>query len=86
MISQKTIVVTEDELRHVVREELLFFRQGLKELVQPANNKRQLNAKQAAEFLGVSLSTLYKKVSVIPHKKFGKKLIFSSQELESVCF
>jgi len=63
----------------------LSFKQGLKELISPKSTK-QLNAKQAADFLGISLSTLYKKVSVIPHKRFGKKLVFNTQELEDVRF
>lgn len=86
MTIQRTIVLTEEELRQVVRTELLCFRQGLKELITPQNTKQQLNAKEAAEFLGISLSTLYKKVEAIPHKKFGKKLLFNRQELEGVRF
>lgn len=45
---------------------------------------RNLNAKQAAAFLGISISTLYKSLHRIPHKRFGKKLLFSEKELEEI--
>lgn len=45
---------------------------------------RNLNAKQAADFLGISISTLYKSLHRIPHKRFGKKLLFSQKELEEI--
>jgi excisionase family DNA binding protein len=45
---------------------------------------RNLNAKQAADFLGISISTLYKSLHRIPHKRFGKKLLFSEKELEEI--
>lgn len=81
----KTIFLTEDELKHLFAEE----RQSLiKELVMTLGLSKQvkkLSAKGAAEFLGVSLSTLYKRIDRLPHKKFGKKLIFSTDELEKVC-
>lgn len=43
-----------------------------------------LNAKQAAEFLQLSINTVYSKTSKkeIPHIKRGKKLVFKRADLE----
>jgi excisionase family DNA binding protein len=42
-----------------------------------------LNSKEAANLVGISVSTLYKKTAdhTIPHYKRGKKLYFKKQEL-----
>jgi excisionase family DNA binding protein len=79
-------ILTEGDLRSILKEEreqvLLEFRALLKSTIK--DNQKKLNAKEAAQFLGISLSTLYKRVKELPHKKFGKKLIFSAEELERV--
>ena len=43
-----------------------------------------LDIKQASQFLGLAVPTLYAKVSArsIPHSKIGKKLFFSKRDLE----
>lgn len=73
-----------EELKQMVRDELWSFKLELKEALNPRLTNKRLSAKEAADYLNISLSTLYKKVSQIPHKKFGKKLIFNSKELENL--
>ena len=43
--------------------------------------ERYLNAKEAAEMLGMPLGTLYHKVGGIPHTKVGKRLRFTESTL-----
>ena len=43
--------------------------------------ERYLNAKEAAELLGMPLGTLYHKVWSIPHTKVGKRLRFTESTL-----
>ncbi|MFC2812253.1 MAG: helix-turn-helix domain-containing protein [Prevotella conceptionensis] len=43
--------------------------------------ERYLNAKEAAELLGMPLGTLYHKVGGIPHTKVGKRLRFTESTL-----
>ena len=43
--------------------------------------ERYLNAKEAAELLGMPLGTLYHKVGGIPHTKVGKRLRFTESSL-----
>lgn len=43
--------------------------------------ERYLNAKEAAELLGMPLGTLYHKVDGIPHTKVGKRLRFTESAL-----
>ena len=38
---------------------------------------KQLSAKEAADYLGWSVKTVYNKIADIPHYKVGKKLRFS---------
>ena len=38
---------------------------------------RHLSAKEAADYLGWSIKTVYNKIADIPHYKVGKKLRFS---------
>jgi hypothetical protein len=81
----KAIVLNEQEFRDILRNE----RENLlNELIARLKNTfasdKKLDAKEAAKFLGISLSTLYKSVKGLPHKKFGKKLVFSAQELKDL--
>ena len=42
---------------------------------------KYMGIKEASAFLGIPLSTLYKKVDEIPHEKVGKLLVFSDRGL-----
>lgn len=80
----KAIVLNEQEFREILRSESESLLETLfSRLNNDFSNDKKLTAKQAAEYLGISVSTLYKSVKVLPHKKFGKKLIFSTQELKN---
>jgi predicted DNA-binding transcriptional regulator AlpA len=81
----KTIVLNEQEFRDVLRNESEnLLNELIARLKDTFASDKKLDAKQAAQFLGISLSTLYKSVKELPHKKFGKKLIFSAQELRDL--
>jgi transcriptional regulator of acetoin/glycerol metabolism len=72
------------DLKQLLQEERT---QIIKEVASIVGNERpnkNLNAKAAADFLGISISTLYKSLHRIPHKRFGKKLLFSYKELEAI--
>jgi hypothetical protein len=45
---------------------------------------KRMGTKEAAMYLGVSCSTLYKRVNEVPHRKYGKKLVFDPTELDKV--
>ena len=79
------VLIPENELKQLFekQKELILneIRQLLGGVVKASKN---LNAKQAADFLGISISTLYKSLHRIPHKRFGKKLLFSQKELEEI--
>jgi excisionase family DNA binding protein len=82
----KAIVLNEEEFREILQSE---HEKLLSEILSQIKNgttssEKRLNAKQAAEYLGISLSTLYKRIKSIPHHKFGKKLIFTKDDLKSV--
>ncbi|AEI49716.1 helix-turn-helix domain-containing protein [Runella slithyformis] len=49
--------------------------------LQPTTGKRYLTAKEAADFLGIKLQTLYQNIERIPHVKKHGKLHFSEVEL-----
>lgn len=81
----KAIVLNEEEFREILRSERdKLLDELLSRLGSTFASDKKLNAKQAAEYLGISLSTLYKSVKTLPHKKFGKKLIFSQQDLKNL--
>jgi excisionase family DNA binding protein len=60
----------------------------LKSLLDTRRNQleRKLNVKEAAAYLGISVSTLYKNVALLPHRRFGKKLVFVLSELHDFDF
>lgn len=70
----------------MIAEELAkLLRRNIEEQVREITakvNDRQMSAGEAAEFLGITVKTIYNKLSVIPHYKVGKKLRFSQLALE----
>lgn len=79
----KAIVLNEQEFRDILRSEREnLLNELISRLAGTFASDKKLDAKQAAQYLGISLSTLYKSVKGLPHKKFGKKLIFSAQDLK----
>ncbi len=81
----KAIVLNAEEFSEIIKKEHEILLTELVRISSVMERDKKLDAKQAAIFLGISLSTLYKRVNDLPHKKFGRKLIFSSEELKQVC-
>ena len=52
-----------------------------REIVKEQMRYEIVGVKEAAEILGVSTSTVYSRISEIPHSKFGKRLRFSKGDL-----
>lgn len=78
----QAIVLDEAKFREVLRNEMEFqMNELIARLSSDFSRDKKLNTNEAAKFLGISKSTLYKSIKKIPHKKFGKKLLFSAQEL-----
>lgn len=40
-----------------------------------------MNTKQTAEYLNMSVPWVYQNLSILPHSKIGKKLIFNKKEM-----
>lgn len=80
---EQLMVINIAILKAVVKETML-------EVIQEINcrsaneNDRMLNAKEAAAYLDIKLSTLYEKTSgkQIPHVKQGNKIFFCLEELK----
>lgn len=71
------------EIRTMLRQELEnYFSQHTIDHVQP-NSDKLMTIEEAAEFLSLSVSTIYVQVSksIIPCMKKGKRLYFSKDEL-----
>lgn len=49
----------------------------------PAQEKRYMGTREAAEWLRISTSSLYSQLKSIPHTKRGKRLYFDRDELAS---
>jgi excisionase family DNA binding protein len=82
---EMSLLIQGTELKELLKQEL----QPLLEEIRSLRNagtkpSRNLNAKEAAAYFGISLSTLYKSLNRIPHKRFGKKLLFSQKELDEL--
>ncbi|HOR82997.1 MAG TPA: helix-turn-helix domain-containing protein [Bacteroidales bacterium] len=84
----ETLVLTNlsaHEIRQLLRDELKAYFKETKETEQSPTYKHEqiLNIREAAEFLSLSVPTLYSKVSKgeLPVMKRGKRLYFSSDEL-----
>lgn len=72
-------MMTPSEMRQLAK----YFAQEYYKLQQKNHDIKEnyLNAKQAAEFLGWSIRTVYNKIDEIPHTKIGKSLRFSERRL-----
>lgn len=76
------IVINEEKFREILKSQREGIVQDLFAMLKGSfASDKKLNAKEAAQILGISLSSLYKSVKRLPHRKFGKKLVFSAQEL-----
>jgi excisionase family DNA binding protein len=80
--------ISEDRLRLLFRAEREALLSALSSMINTRKHAedRKLSAKEAASYLGISLSTLYKNIQFLPHKKFGKKLVFSQAALQQFDF
>jgi excisionase family DNA binding protein len=79
------------EIDSVSMEELeVKIKQWIREVLEeqganPKNSSQLMNAKQAADYLGMAKGTLYKKTAgqEIAHIKRGKALLFHKSELDA---
>ena len=78
------VLIRESELKQLLAVERNHLLSEIRQLLGQEKPKKNFNAKQAADFMGISISTLYKSLHRIPHKRFGKKLLFSQKELEEL--
>lgn len=79
------VLIQESDLKQLLLEQRNAILAEIRQLLGSGGKaSKNLNAKQAADFLGISISTLYKSLNRIPHKRFGKKLLFSQRELDEV--
>jgi excisionase family DNA binding protein len=78
------VLVRASELKQLLQEERERLIKEFSRLLGAEKPDRNLNAKEAAEYLGISISTLYKRLDKVPHKRFGKKLLFSRKELDEI--
>ena len=77
------IYIKASDLKNLLEQERrILLSEIQKLLLRQEKPNKNVNAKLAADFLGISISTLYKQYKKIPHKRFGKKLLFSTKELE----
>lgn len=72
------------ELKELLQEERSLLVNEFRRILGTEKPNKNLNAKMAADYLGISPSSLYKSLDRIPHKRFGKKLLFSMKELDTV--
>lgn len=76
--------MTDYEMRKIAKYQNEYLVETLKkddELLDLMYPPRYLDAHEAAELLRIPLSTLYQMVSELPHRKVGKKLVFSDRAL-----
>jgi excisionase family DNA binding protein len=79
------VLIQESELRQFLLEERKALLGEIRQILGSGGKAaRNLNAKEAASYLGISISTLYKSLDRIPHKRFGKKLLFAQKELDDI--
>ena len=78
------VLIRESELKQLLAVERNHLLSEIRQLLGQEKPKKNFNAKQAVDFMGISISTLYKSLHRIPHKRFGKKLLFSQKELEEL--
>lgn len=69
-----------NEFRAIVKDEVLNLTATPS---QPTDGKLYLSAKEAAEFMGIKLQTLYQNIDRLPHAKKHGKLLFTRDGLIS---
>jgi excisionase family DNA binding protein len=82
---EQLIIINMAILKTVVKETMLEVFQEINCRAANENeNEKMLNAKEAAAYLSIKLSTLYEKTSgkQIPHVKQGNKVFFYLEELK----
>lgn len=47
------------------------------------NTNSIMNAKEAAEYIGMSLSWIYQNLNILKYRKIGRRLIFNTSDLDS---
>ena len=74
---------TDQEFRQLIREELKAVLTGQDELIAVNENEGFLSMDQAAEFLKISKSKIYKHTmnKTIPFHKSGRRVLFKKTEL-----
>lgn len=76
--------MTDYELKKLARYQAEYLTEALKndeELLDMVFPPRFMGIDEAAAFVGLPKSTLYQKISQIPHTKQGKRLIFTDRAL-----
>ena len=68
-------------IREVLTDELADLRPT--NTPQPTDGKLYLSAKEAADFMGIKLQTLYQNIERVPHVKKHGKLLFTRDGLIS---
>ncbi|WP_025718428.1 helix-turn-helix domain-containing protein [Paenibacillus sp. 1-18] len=74
----------EQAINEIISVQIAAAERRILESLNAATDKT-LNAIQASEYLGISEKTLYNmcKKKLIPHRKFGAKLMFSTLALDA---
>ncbi len=67
-----------NEFRAIVKDEVLNLTTTPP---PPTDGKRYLSAKEAADFMGIKLQTLYQNIDSVPHVKKHGKLLFTREGL-----
>lgn len=67
-----------NEFRAIVKDEVLNLTTTPP---PPTDGKRYLSAKEAADFMGIKLQTLYQNIDRVPHVKKHGKLLFTREGL-----
>lgn len=73
-------MMTRKECKMIAEELMgLFVKHGMKPTMLAP--ERYMNVREAAAYLSMPVSTLYKKVDEIPHVKKGRRLVFAESAL-----
>lgn len=76
--------MTDYEMRKIARLQAEYFRVILKsdeQLLDLIYPPRLMGIDEASRYLGLPRQTLYNRVKEIPHRKVGKRLVFSERDL-----
>lgn len=77
--------MTRNECRLIAEELYRLIHNDVKKAIGKAvaeGMEEHLDAKQAAEYLGWAVQTLYNRIEEIPHAKHGRKLVFTKSSLK----